>query len=334
MAIEKMHAIRQHEFGDADVLRYERVDAPVPDAGQVLIRVAAAGVHLIDTTIRAGTGGGPMPVPDLPMTPGREVAGTIDAVGTGVEESWIGRTVVGHLGAANGGYAEYVVAELARIHPVLDGLDPAVAVAVIGTGRTTAAIVDAARITPSDVVLITAAAGGIGLLLVQWAKHAGATVVGVAGGETKLAAVRAAGADVAIDYLDPDWPAAVTTALGGRAVSAVLDGVGGAAGRAAFDLLGTEGRLLVFGWSAGAPVDVRTIDLFGRSLTVSGAIGARVLARLAEFEIMALRAAADGIAVPVVGQRFALSDAPDAHRAVAGRGTIGKTVLVPAGSDR
>lgn len=328
MDLEKMHAIRQHEFGDPDVLKYEQVATPVPRAGQLLIAVAAAGVHLVDTTIRAGVGGGPFPLPELPMTPGREVAGTVAAVGPDVDTSWIGRAVVGHLGFASGGYAQRVVADAGRVYPIPDGLDPAVAVAAIGTGRTTAAIVDAAAIRPDDVVLITAAAGGIGNLLVQWARHAGATVVGVAGGETKVASVKAAGADIAIDYLDEAWPQAVTAALGDRSVSLVLDGVGGAAGRAAFDLLGVGGRLLVFGWSAGSAVDVRITDLFGRGLTVTVPIGARVIARMAEFETTALAAAADGIAVPVVGQRFALSEAAAAHRAVAGRATIGKTVLV------
>lgn len=333
MTEEVMHAIRQHEFGEPDVLQYEQVAVPVPGAGQLLIAVAAAGVHLVDTTIRAGVGGGPFPLPDLPMTPGREVAGTVTAVGPDVDAAWIGRPVVGHLGMVSGGYAEQAVAQVARVYPIPDGLDPAVAVAAIGTGRTTAAIVDAAAIRPDDVVLITAAAGGIGNLLVQWARHAGATVVGVAGGETKVAAVKAAGADIAIDYHDEAWPQAVTAALhdrepGARKVSLVLDGVGGAAGRAAFDLLGVEGRLLVFGWSSGSAVEVATTDLFGRSLTVSVPIGARVLERMAEFEAMALEAAADGIAVPLVGQRFPLSDAAGAHRAVAGRATIGKTVLV------
>lgn len=329
MTIETMHAIRQHEFGEPDVLTYEEVPVPVPGDGQLLIAVAAAGVHLVDTTIRAGVGGGPFPLPELPMTPGREVAGTVAAIGPGVDPSFVGRAVVGHLGMASGGYAERAVADAGRVYPIPDGLDPAVAVAAIGTGRTTAAIVDAAAISAGDVVLITAAAGGIGNLLVQWARHAGATVVGLAGGEPKVTAVKAAGADIAVDYLDDAWPRAVTAALGDRSVSLVLDGVGGAAGRAAFDLLGTGGRLLVFGWSAGEAVDVRVGDLFGRSLTVTVPIGAAVRERLAEFEATALAAAADGVAVPLVGQRFALTDAAAAHRAVAGRSTIGKTVLVP-----
>ena len=101
-----MHAIRQHEFGPAETLRYEEVPDPVPGAEQVRIAVEAAGLHLIDTKIRAGFSGGPLSPPQLPMTPGREVAGTVDLLGPGADEHWRGRRVVAHLGQANGGYAE------------------------------------------------------------------------------------------------------------------------------------------------------------------------------------------------------------------------------------
>ncbi|MPY81262.1 MAG: alcohol dehydrogenase catalytic domain-containing protein, partial [Actinophytocola sp.] len=104
-----MHAIRQYEFGPAATLRYETVDDPVPDAGQVRIAVAASGVHLIDTTIREGEQMGPCPLPELPMTPGREVAGVVDQIGPDVYEAWLGTRVVAHLGPACGGYAEVAV---------------------------------------------------------------------------------------------------------------------------------------------------------------------------------------------------------------------------------
>lgn len=171
-----MHAIRQYEFGPASTLQYEEVDDPHPTEGQVRIAVTAAGVHLLDTTIRAGQQGGPFPLPELPMTPGREVAGVVDAVGGGVDEQWLGKRVVAHLGQASGGYAELAVREVDALHELPDGLADDVAVAMIGTGRTTLGILETARLTSDDVVLVTGAAGGVGTLLVQAGRNAGATV--------------------------------------------------------------------------------------------------------------------------------------------------------------
>src|SRR5919204_6270947 len=160
-----MRAIRLHEFGPAENLVYEEVEDPQPATGQVRIAVAAAGVHLIDTNIRAGVQQGPMPLPELPTVPGREVAGTVDALGAGVDESWLGRRVVAHLGPASGGYAELAVREVDAVHALPDGVAEDEAVAMIGTGRTTLGILEVAQVAPDDVALITAAAGGIGSLL-------------------------------------------------------------------------------------------------------------------------------------------------------------------------
>ncbi|GAA3512592.1 zinc-binding dehydrogenase [Actinocatenispora rupis] len=324
-----MHAIRQYEFGPASTLRYEDVPDPEPAAGQVRIAVTAAGVHLIDTRIRAGEAA-PMPLPDLPMTPGREVAGTVDALGTGVDDSWLGRRVAVHLGAANGGYAERAVADVTALHDVPDGVTDAAAVALLGTGRMTRGILHLADLTADDVVLVTSAAGGIGTLLVQAARRAGATVVGAAGGPTKTRQVRDAGAH-AVDYLDPAWPDAVREALGDRAVSVVLDGVGGTVGRAALDLLGPGGRLLLFGWSSGAPTAFTHTDLLSRGLSVTVAVGPRVLGLPGGLRQLEDEAFADGAAgrmVPAVTE-FPLADAAGAHAALERRETTGKVVLVP-----
>src|ERR1043165_1610894 len=115
------HAIRQYEFGPAEVLRFEEVPAPVPGRGQVRVRVAAAGVHLLDTAIRSGASGGPMPLPELPVTPGREVAGVVDAVGEGVEQAWLGRRVVAHLGMTSGGDAGLGGGKAEALDEVPDG---------------------------------------------------------------------------------------------------------------------------------------------------------------------------------------------------------------------
>ncbi len=197
-----MHAIRQHEFGAADTLRYEEVDDPSPGPGQVRIAVAAAGIHLIDTRIRTGAPG-PFPPPALPMTPGREVAGVVDTVGPDIDESWLGARVVAHLGMASGGYAELALAPAENLHRLPDTLSDEAAVAMIGTGRTTMNILESAQLSQSDVVLVTAAAGGIGNLLIQEARAIGATSVGLAGGAAKVEQVRELGATLAVDYTEP-----------------------------------------------------------------------------------------------------------------------------------
>jgi NADPH:quinone reductase len=316
-----MRAIVLHEFGPAENLRFEAVEDPQPGPGQVRIAVAAAGVHLIDTTIRSGVQMGPMPLPELPAIPGREVAGVVDALGPGVDPSWHGRRVVAHLGAASAGYAELAVREVEHVHALPDGVAEDVAVAMIGTGRTAMAILDVARIGADDVVLVTAAAGGLGALLSQAARHAGATVVGLAG-PTKLDRVPAA---LAIDYTQADWPRAVREALDGREITVALDGVGGEAGRAAFELLARGGRHVLYGWSAGEMTSISTADILARSLTVSSALVRPGSMRA--LEERSLAAAADGRLVPLL-TRFPLADAAAAHAALEGRATVGKVVLL------
>jgi NADPH:quinone reductase len=326
-----MHAIRQHEFGAAETLRFEEVPDPVPGAEQVRIVVEAAGLHLIDTKIRAGFSGGPLSPPQLPMTPGREVAGSVDLLGPGADERWRGRRVVAHLGRANGGYAELAVAPVASLHEIPGDLSAEAAVAMIGTGRTAVGILDTAALTPDDAILVTAAAGGLGALFLQAARNAGAFAVGAAGGPGKAARVRALGADVAVDYAQPGWPERVREGLGERELSVVLDGVGGELGRAAMELLGPGGRLLLFGMASGSATEVTTRDLMARGLTATWAIP-RALRRpggLRELETRALAEAAAGRLVPLVGRPFPLAEAAAAHEALESRATEGKTVLVP-----
>jgi NADPH:quinone reductase len=320
-----MWAIRQHAFGGPDELRFEEVADPAPDSGQVRIGVESAGVHFVDTTIRRGEPGS-FPRPDLPMTPGREVAGSVDALGRGVDGAWLGRRVVAHLGVASGGYAELAVAGVGWLQPIPDPLDADAAVAMIGTGRTTMAILDLAEPTPDDVVLVTAAAGGIGSLLVQAGRNAGATVVAVAGGDRKLDLARRLGASLAYDYDRPRWADEMRAGLGERPLTMVYDGVGGQIGRAALALLRPGGRFVVYGWATGEPTELDDADLARRGITV-----ARLQrpAELRPLETRALTAAAAGDLVPVVGRRFTLRDAADAHRAIETRETTGKTVLRP-----
>ncbi|MFF5451355.1 zinc-binding dehydrogenase [Streptomyces sp. NPDC012950] len=336
-----MHAVRLHAFGPAENLTYEEVPDPVPGPGQVRVRVAAAGVHLLDTALREG-GTGPFPAPaELPTIPGREVAGTVDALGEGTDPSWLGERVVAHLGMAPGGYAELAVTDAARLHALPGHLGEAEAVAMIGTGRTTLGILRFTELGPESVAIVPAAAGGIGTLLVQYAKNAGATVVGLAGGPAKTALVRENGADLAVDYLEPDWPEEVRAylegPLGGRTATVVFDSVGGDTGRAAVDLLGKGGQHVVFGWSGAGPHDGEPLaftpeELAERGITSESVLGPVMIRKaggdVRTLELAALAAAADGTLRPAV-HRFPLAEAAEAHRALENRGTTGKVVLIP-----
>ncbi|MGW0699454.1 zinc-binding dehydrogenase [Streptomyces sp. NPDC002867] len=331
-----MHAVRLHAFGPAENLTHESVADPVPGPGQVRIAVAAAGVHLLDAALREGAQG-PYPAPvELPTVPGREVAGTVDRIGAGTDDTWLGKRVVAHLGMNPGGYAELTVTDADRLHEIPDGLDEAEAVAMIGTGRTALGILQFTDLGPADTVIVPAAAGGIGTLIVQHAKNAGATVIGLAGGPDKTARVRADGADLAVDYLRPDWPDTVRTHLGDRRATVLYDSVGGDTARAAADFLGKGGRHIVFGWSSqGITTDTAPLftdeELAERGITSEGVLGPAMLEKaggLRALETRALAEAAAGRLRPAV-TRFPLDQAAAAHRALETRGTVGKVVLVP-----
>jgi NADPH:quinone reductase len=327
-----MRAIRQHAFGGPEELRMEVIADPHPAEGQVRIRVESAGVHLIDTVIRRGEPGGPYPLPDLPMTPGREVAGRIDETGSGVDRALAGRAAVVDLGPASGGYAEVAIAPATALHLLPDGLTADDAVAMIGTGRTAIHILEVAAATPSDVALVTAAAGGIGTLLVQALRNTGATVIALAGSGPKAALTRKLGATAAVDYSQPGWAEVLREALRGHHATLVLDGVGGDVGRTAMGLLVPGGRLVLFGSASGSPTQLSAADLFAQGITATAAIGVRLIRRpggLRPLEAEALRAAAERQLAPVIGQRFALADAAGAHKAIEARATSGKTVLIP-----
>lgn len=305
-----MQAIRQYEFGGPSTLRYEERPDPVPGPSEVLIEVAACGVHLIDASLRRGEQPGP-PLPTLPFTPGREVAGVVGASG---------RRVVAHLGPAGGGYAALAVAPVTALHDVPPAMSFADAVALVGTGRTAVAILADAAIVPSDVVLIPGAAGGLGTLLTQAARAAGATVVGLVGGPAKATQVTA---DLVIDYSAPDWASRVPDA------TVLLDGTGGSIGRTLFERVRPGGRAVLFGWSSGAPFEFGVWDLYRLGLSVSCSIGARMTTRGPHsLAASALALGADGTWAPVT-TTFPLSDAAGAHQAMESRATVGKTVLIP-----
>ncbi|MHC5262914.1 zinc-binding dehydrogenase [Streptomyces sp. UC4497] len=338
-----MHAIRLHAFGPAENLTYEKVEDPEPGPGQVRIAVEAAGVHLLDTAIRSGVQG-PLPaLPELPTIPGREVAGTVESLGPDTDPAWLGKKVVAHLGMVPGGYAELAVTDADRLHELPATLDPAHAVAMIGTGRTALGILNFTTVTPDTVALVPAAAGGIGTLLVQYVKHAGGTVIGLAGGTTKTAAVEANGADLALDYNDPNWPDKAREFLADRglpAATVLFDGVGGPTTARALDLLGPGGRHLIFGWSAQGigpdegPHLLDEAELTRRDLTQEQVLGPPMMRRaggdnpMRTLELAALAHASDGTLTPTV-HRFPLKEAAAAHHALETRGTTGKVILEP-----
>ncbi|NGO72448.1 zinc-binding dehydrogenase [Streptomyces boncukensis] len=348
-----MYAARLHTFGPAENLTYEQVPDPVPGPGQVRIAVEAAGVHLIDTLFRAGREDGPLPLPELPVIPGREVAGTVEALGEGTDAGWLGRRVTVHLGMAPGGYASLAVADADALHPVPDQVSAPAAVAMIGTGRTVMAVLRDARIGPADTVLVLAAAGGMGALLAQYAKHRGAFVVGAAGGTAKTALVRDLGVDMAVDYRQDGWADRIRAELGGeRPVNQLFDSTGGSLARTALGLLapgsthfayggaqvllsgsgggvggeGTDGG--TNGGTDGGAEELSEDELRARGITVQPLPGALVRQHKRELEEESLAQAASGALTPLV-TTFPLAEAGAAHRALETRASTGKVVLVP-----
>ena len=317
-----MHAIRQHEFGPPESLVLEELPDLAPAPGQVRIAVEASGVHLLDTTIRRGEPG-PLPPPDLPTIPGREVAGTVDAVGVGVDESWLGRRVVAHLGPVPGGYAEQAVTAVDLLFPVPDRVGFADAVAAVGTGRTALGVVELEPATADDVVLVPSAAGGLGWLLVQDAQARGARVIAAAGGPERDGAPRRAGARPGRRL-----PRGRLAGAGRGRHARVRRGR--RRGRsAALELLRPGGRLVMFGFSAGAPTRLDTGDLIGRSITAGWSLGPRMTALPGGIPGLAARAldrVAAGEWRPLV-TTYPLADAARAHADLEGRRALGKVVL-------
>lgn len=262
---------------------------------------------------------GALPLPELPMTPGREVAGTVDAVGPEVATDWLGAPVVVHLGEASGGYASQAVANVGDLFRLTHDrfVD---AVVMVGTGRTALGVLEVANLTAEDVVLVTSAAGGLGILLGQAAHHAGAKVIAAAGGLDKLAGVEA---EWKVDYREPGWSR-------GLEPTVVLDGVGGAVGKEALDVLGVAGRFVIFGWSSGAPTEFTNKDVLARGLCIT-ALGRRLIHRPGKVRELAEQALAELAAgrFHPVAQRFPLAEAARCHQAIEARSTVGKTVLIP-----
>ncbi|MBL3805748.1 zinc-binding dehydrogenase [Streptomyces sp. BRB081] len=325
-----MRAVVIRAYGGPEVLRYEEVPDPVPGPGEVRIAVRACGVHFIEGRLRAGGAEGLPPAPGLPAIMGSETAGTVDAVGEGVGDAWLGRRVVTR-SPSPGGYASLVTAPVSALHELPDALGHEAAVTLIGTGAITLDFLDQVAPVPEDVLLVLSAAGGIGRLAVPHVRALGGTVIGAAGGTAKTGTVRALGADLAVDYDRPGWSEAVRARFGtDRPVTAVLDGVGGEKAAEAYGLLADGGRLVTIGASSGSWFAPDPQEAAARSVTVVPAIE-RWVAQDADPRLSRARALEAGAAGRLEAgyQSIALSEAAHAHAEMAARRTTGKVVLVP-----
>jgi NADPH:quinone reductase len=314
-----MKAVVMREFGPPDVLRLE--DVPGPSAGRaaVVIGVEFASITFVETQVRAGKAPSRAMLPELPAILGNGVGGTVILAG---EEAPLG---------GKGGYAEEAAAAAAGLIEVPDGLGLRDATALLADGRTALSLTELAAIGRGDTVLVEAAAGGVGTLLVQFARNTGARVVALAGGERKLAVARDLGADLAVDYRDAGWPSRVREAVG--KVDVVFDGVGGEIGLASFGLLGEGGRFCPFGMASGGftPAGQDLAREHGVTVLRNGPPDPQRLKALSK---AALDEAAAGRVRPVIGQEFELARAAAAHEAIETRATVGKTLLVvPGGAD-
>jgi NADPH:quinone reductase len=335
---DDVRAVVLQEFGPPDRLVLQQVSDPVPGPGQVLVSVVFANLTFVETQIRAGRPPVAAMAPKLPVVLGNGVGGIVASVGAGADPALVGRRVVGSTGGS-GGYAELVAVDVDELVEVPEKLELADAVALLADGRTAVGLMDFAQVgqeaanqeetgqgtaSTAECVLIEAAAGGVGGLLLQLAVEAGATVVALAGGPQKVAHVRDLGAAIAVDYSEPGWAERVRTAAG--RIDVVFDGVGGEIGSTTFGLLRDGGRFVSFGGASGALLAIPEDEATRRSISVlRGAIRGPQERRSLTRRALDLGSA--GRLRPVIGQTFPLERAADAHAAMAGRATIGKTLL-------
>lgn len=300
---------------------------PVAGPGQVVVDVSVAGITFVETQIRRGVDRWHSR-PELPYVPGGTVAGRVGSLGEDVDPGWSGRRVIAGTGEG-GGFAERAVAAVEDLVPVPEGLGLPEAVALHTDGSTALGLVEGARIRPGEWVLVEAAGGGVGSLLVQLARAAGARVIGAARGARKLELARDLGAEVAVDYSDPDWTDQVREATGGTGPDVVFDGVGGEIGRAAFEVTADGGRFSVHGASSGQVTVIDPARARRREIEVIGieqlfGFGPR-MGRWAE---RVMSEAVAGRIRPIIGQTFPLERAADAHALIESRGALGKTLLL------
>ena len=322
-----MKAIRVHEHGGPEVLRYEDVSEPQPQAGEAIIRIEAIGVNFLDIYHRTG-----LYHFDLPFTPGSEAAGTVTAVGEGVREVQVGDRVAHAM--ARGAYTEFQAVEAWRLVRLPESVDARAAAAIMLQGMTAHYLCHSTfPLTEGQTALVHAAAGGVGLLLIQVAKRLGATVYGTVSTPEKAALAREAGADDVVLYTEQDFDVEIRRLTDGRGVDVVYDSVGQSTFEGSLNSLVPRGYLVSYGQSSG-PVPPFQPGLLGAKGSLF--ITRPLLLHYASTREETVRRATDlfnwyasGDLKLHIGRTFALSDAAEAHRQLEGRKTTGKVLLIP-----
>jgi len=319
-----MKAIRMEKNGDADVLMLTDVPKPEAKEGQALVKIYVAGVNYVDTYQRRGM----YPV-TLPYIPGLEAAGTIEAV-AGTSAGFKPGDRVAYTGHP-GSYSEYTAIDTDKLIKLPDELTFEQGAAFPLQGMTAQYLLHAFRKPgPSDTVLIHAAAGGVGLLLVQWAKRLGATVIGTVSTEEKARIAREAGADHIVLYSKQDFVAETKRITNGRGADIVLDGVGRSTFGGSLETVAVRGQVIIFGSASGPADPIAPGSLMPRSFTVSGGSLGNFTATRKEL-LERAGAVLDGIRQGWlklrIGRALPLADAAEAHRLLEGRKTTGKVVL-------
>jgi NADPH2:quinone reductase len=322
-----MRAIRVHENGGAEVLRLETVPDPVPGPGQVLVRLGAIGVNFIEIYQRRG-----LYKVAMPFVPGEEGAGTVEALGPGVEDVRVGDRVA----SANfrSSYAELAIADADKVVPIPDGLDVRHAAAVMLQGMTAHYLATSVHaLQPGERCLVHAAAGGVGLLLCQIAKRRNAIVFGTVSTAEKARLAREAGADEVIDYTTQDFVAEVQRLTAGAKLQVVYDSVGATTYAGSIDCLAPRGMLALFGQSSGVvpPIDPLLLTRKGSLFMTRPTLGHYIATR----DELVWRAGdvlgwlQEGALSVRIDREVPLAQAADAHLALEERRTTGKVLLVP-----
>ncbi|MGE0230708.1 MAG: quinone oxidoreductase [Flavobacteriaceae bacterium] len=323
-----IRAVRVHKTGGPEVLTLEDVEIGEPGAGEIRIRHAAIGLNFIDIYFRTGL----YAAPQFPFTPGNEGAGIVSAVGSGVDHLKVGDRVA--YAATLGSYAQerIIAADRAVILP--ESISDTVAASVMLKGMTARFLLRRTfKVEPGHTILFHAAAGGVGQIAVQWAKHLGATVIGTAGGAEKCALAKSLGCDHVIDYRAESFVDRVREITGGKGVSVVYDSVGKDTFPGSLDCLEPRGLWVSFGNASGA-VENFSIGILSQkgSLYATRPILFHHIAKRADLEASAndLFAVLAGKHVKVPEPRtYALAEVADAHRDMEGRRTTGASVLIP-----
>jgi NADPH2:quinone reductase len=322
-----MKAIRVHTPGGVDALHYEDVAMPSPKAGEALVKIEAVGINFIDIYIRSGMYKSP-----LPLTLGQEGAGVVEAIGANVSEVRLGDHVA-YSGTA-GSYAEYAVVPAARLVKIPDGLSAQDAAAAMLQGMTAHYLAHTTYpLKPGDTALVHAAAGGVGLLLVQMAKKCGARVFGTVSTEDKAKLARAAGADEVILYTQQDFEVEVKRLTNGQGLQVVYDSVARTTFEKGLNCLAPRGYMVLYGQSSG-PVpafDLAQLGAKGSLFITRPSLAHYTLTRdeLLQRSADVLGWIRSGQLKLRIEQSFALKDAAEAHRRLEGRQSTGKLLLIP-----